>query len=52
MQNNDPKSELAAMKEKAGRDKDNATRQRSIDNEKKGREAGFAGKNNIKPSTR
>ena len=44
MQNNDPQSELPAMKEKAGRDKDKAVRQRSIDNERKGREAGFAGK--------
>jgi hypothetical protein len=44
MRNNNPKSELPAMKEKAAKDKNKQARQRSIESEKKGRAGG--GRNN------
>jgi len=36
MQNNNPKSEMPAMKEKAAKDKDKQARQKSIDKERLG----------------
>jgi hypothetical protein len=40
MQNNNPKSEMPAMKEKAAKDKDKQARQKSIDQERIGHSKG------------
>jgi hypothetical protein len=52
MQNNNPKSEMPAMKEKAAKDKDKQGRQKSIDKERAGHTHGMGKTNQNKPSRR
>jgi hypothetical protein len=52
MQNNHPKSELPAMKEKAAKDEYQQARQKSIDKERAGHGGGIGNSNEKKPSRR